>query len=214
MNLIVADKQPHLQYLTADEADAHCARGGSVWEWAGTEIDHPGRRPDVVLACIGDVPTMEMLAAAQLLREWVPDLVIRVVNIVDLMAMMPQEVHPHGFSDTIFRALFGEDEDVIVAFHGYARSFHRLLPGRPNPSRFHMRGFSSQGTTTTPFDMVVRNGMSRYHLAGQALRGRVGSRTGRMTAGGVLRVPAGCAITITCVEHMEDLPEVRDWTWS
>ena len=169
VNLIVADKQPHLQYLTPQEAAEHCARGGSVWEWAGTEREYPQASPDIILACIGDVPTMELLAAAQLLRQWVPTLVVRVVNVVDLMAMQPQDVHPHGFSDTIFRALFGTDDEVVVAFHGYARSLHQLVHGRPGASRFHVRGFTSQGTTTTPFDMVVRNGMSRYHLAAEAL---------------------------------------------
>jgi xylulose-5-phosphate/fructose-6-phosphate phosphoketolase len=213
VNLIVADKQPHLQYLTADEAAAHCERGGSVWEWAGTEIDHPERPLDVVLACIGDVPTMEMLAAAQLLREWVPDLVVRVVNVVDLMAMMPQQVHPHGFSHTVFRALFGTDEHVVVAFHGYARSLHGLLPGRPNQQRFHTRGFRSQGTTTTPFDMVVRNEMSRYHLVFQALR------RARHLPPGSHELAVYCEQQLLrhreyVVEHMEDLPEIRDWTWS
>jgi xylulose-5-phosphate/fructose-6-phosphate phosphoketolase len=213
VNLIVADKQPHLQYLTADEAAEHCARGGSVWEWAGTETRAPASTPDVILACIGDVPTMEMLAAAQLLREWVPGLVVRMVNIVDLMAMMPQDVHPHGFSDTIFRAFFGEDDDVVVSFHGYARSLHQLLHGRPNAQRFHVRGFNSQGTTTTPFDMVVRNGMSRYHLALEALR------WAKRLPQGADRLAEFCDSQLArhheyVVEHMEDLPEVRDWTWS
>jgi xylulose-5-phosphate/fructose-6-phosphate phosphoketolase len=213
VNLIVADKQPHLQYLTADEAAEHCARGGSVWEWAGTETSAPASTPDVILACIGDVPTMEMLAAAQLLREWVPGLVVRVVNIVDLMAMMPQDVHPHGFSDTIFRAFFGEDDDVVVSFHGYARSLHQLLHGRPNSQRFHVRGFNSQGTTTTPFDMVVRNGMSRYHLALEALR------WAKRLPQGADRLAEFCDSQLArhheyVVENMEDLPEVRDWTWS
>jgi xylulose-5-phosphate/fructose-6-phosphate phosphoketolase len=213
VNLIVADKQPHLQYLTADEAADHCARGGSVWDWAGTERDNPGRSPDVILACIGDVPTMELLAAAQLLRQWVPGLVVRVVNVVDLMAMIPRDVHPHGFSDTTFRALFGTDDEVVVAFHGYARSLHQLVHGRPNASRFHVRGFNSQGTTTTPFDMVVRNGMSRYHLAAEALR------RARSLPMGADRLADYCERQLErhqtyVVEHMEDMPEVRDWTWS
>jgi xylulose-5-phosphate/fructose-6-phosphate phosphoketolase len=213
VNLIVADKQPHLQYLSADEAAEHCARGGSVWDWAGTERDHPGRRPDVILACLGDVPTLELLAAAQLLREWVPGLVVRVVNVVDLMAMQPQDIHPHGFSDTIFRALFGADDDVVVAFHGYARSLHQLLHGRPNAARFHVRGFNSQGTTTTPFDMVVRNGMSRYHLAAEALY------RARSLPMGADRLADYCESQLErhktyVVDHMEDMPEVRDWTWS
>jgi xylulose-5-phosphate/fructose-6-phosphate phosphoketolase len=213
LNLIVADKQPHLQYLAPDEAAAHCARGGSVWDWAGTEATSNGRGPDVILAGIGDVPTMELLAAAQLLREWVPALVTRFVNIVDLMAIMPHEVHPHGFSDTVFRALFGAREEVVVAFHGYARSLHMLLHGRPNASRFHVRGFNSQGTTTTPFDMVVRNGMSRYHLAAEALR-----RSPRLPAGSD-RLADFCESQLErhesyVVEHMQDMPQVRDWTWS
>jgi xylulose-5-phosphate/fructose-6-phosphate phosphoketolase len=212
VNLIVADKQPHLQYLTAEEAAAHCERGGSVWDWAGTEVHHSGAQPDIVLACIGDVPTMELLAAAQLLREWVPDLITRVVNIVDLMALMPQEVHPHGFSDTVFRSLFGTEEDVLVAFHGYARSLHGLLPGRLNQQRFHTRGFRSQGTTTTPFDMVVRNEMSRYHLAQQALR-----RSRRLPPGS-LELTAYCDKQLErhhayVRENFEDLPEIRDWVW-
>ena len=136
VNLIVADKQPHHQYLTADEAAAHCERGGSVWDWAGTEIHHSGSQPDIVLACIGDVPTMELLAAAQLLREWVPDLITRVVNVVDLMALMPQEVHPHGFSDTVFRSLFGTEEDVLVAFHGYAPLAARAAARAAEPAAF------------------------------------------------------------------------------
>ena len=213
VNLIVADKQPHLQYLNAEEAAEHCERGGSVWDWAGTEQTNPGSSPDVVLACLGDVPTMETLAAAQLLREWVPGLVVRVVNVVDLMAMMPRDIHPHGFSDTIFRALFGGDDEVVVAFHGYARSLHQVLHGRPNASRFHVRGFNSQGTTTTPFDMVVRNGMSRYHLAAEALR-----RARRLPLGAD-RLAEYCEKQLArhatyVVEHMEDMPEVRDWTWS
>jgi xylulose-5-phosphate/fructose-6-phosphate phosphoketolase len=213
VNLIVADKQPHLQYLSADEAAAHCARGGSVWDWAGTEATLGTRGPDVILAGIGDVPTMELLAAAQLLREWVPGLSTRVVNVVDLMAMMPQDVHPHGFSDTVFRALFGSQDEVVVAFHGYARSLHQLLHGRPEASRFHVRGFNSQGTTTTPFDMVVRNGMSRYHLAAEALR-----RARRLPAGSD-RLADFCESQLQrheayVVDHMEDMPEVRDWTWS
>jgi xylulose-5-phosphate/fructose-6-phosphate phosphoketolase len=212
VNLIVADKQPHLQYLTADEAGEHCARGGSVWDWAGTE-QTLGRDPDVVLAGIGDVPTMELLAAAQLLREWVPALSFRVVNIVDLMAMMPRDVHPHGFSDTIFRALFGGDDDVVVAFHGYARALHQLLHGRPAPGRFHVHGFNSHGTTTTPFDMVVLNEMSRYHLVSEAL-----SRARQLPPGSD-RLADYCESQLQrhheyVREYMQDMPEVRDWTWS
>lgn len=211
VNLIVVDKQPHLQYLSMDDADALCAAGAAIWDWAGTESDHTGE-PDVILAAAGDVPTLETLAAAALLREHVPDLRVRVVNVVDLMALLPQDDHPHGFSDATFGDLFTRHVDVVFAFHGYPRAIHQLVHGRSDPSRFHVRGFSEQGTTTTPFDMVVLNRMSRYHLVVEALRR---SR----------RSPAGAADLVELChaqlerhesyvrEHLEDLPEIRDWTW-
>ncbi|HSP36929.1 MAG TPA: phosphoketolase family protein [Frankiaceae bacterium] len=210
VNLLVADKQPHLQYLTPDEAAEHASRGGSVWDWAGTEKPSG---PDIVLACIGDVPTMETLAAARLLREYVPDLSVRVVNIVDLMALIPKDVHPHGFSDAMFRALFTNHQDVVLAFHGYARAVHQLLNGRPGESRFHVTGFREQGTTTTPFDMVVLNKMSRYHLAIEAIR------RARQLVAGSERLVSHCEAMLAehsryVVEHLEDMPEVRDWRWS
>jgi xylulose-5-phosphate/fructose-6-phosphate phosphoketolase len=210
VNLIVADKQPHLQYLTASEAAEHAARGASVWDWAGSEAESG---PDIVLACIGDVPTMETLAAAQLLQEYVPGLSVRVVNVVDLMALMPPDVHPHGFSESLFRALFTNHRDVVLAFHGYARAVHQLLNGRPGEDRFHVTGFVEQGTTTTPFDMVVRNKMSRYHLASEAIR-----KARRLVAGSD-RLVSHCEQMLAehsryIVEHLEDLPEVRDWRWS
>jgi xylulose-5-phosphate/fructose-6-phosphate phosphoketolase len=215
MNLIVVDKQSHLQYLTLAEAEAHCAAGASVWEWAGTEQDSPGRpdEPDIVLAAAGDVPTLETLAAARLLREWVPYLRVRVVNVVDLMALLPQNDHPHGFSDEHFDRLFTDDADVIFAFHGYPRAVHQLLHGRHNPGRFHVRGFSEQGTTTTPFDMVVLNRMSRYHLVLEALR-----RARRAPERGD-ELARHCRQMLDrhhdyVREHLQDLPEIRDWTWS
>ncbi|MGI8416289.1 MAG: phosphoketolase family protein [Nakamurella sp.] len=217
VNLIVADKQPHLQYLSLDDANAHCAAGAGVWDWAGTEGFSGGSDTDdgldLVLAAAGDVPTMELLAAAELLRQYVPDLRVRVVNVVDLMALLPHDDHPHGFTDERFVELFTAGTDVIFAFHGYPRAVHQLLHGRPAPGRFHVRGFSEQGTTTTPFDMVVLNRMSRYHLALEALRR---SR----------RAPEGCEqLRQYChdqldrhatyiVDHLEDMPEVRDWTWA
>ncbi|MFC9790569.1 phosphoketolase [Rhodococcus sp. NPDC127528] len=214
VNLIVVDKQPHLQYLSLAEADRHCAAGASVWQWAGTEDDGEARpdQPDVVLAAAGDVPTQEILAAAELLRVWVPYLRVRVVNVVDLMALMPEEVHPHGLTDPSFAELFTEDTDVVFAFHGYSRAVHELLHGRPNADRFHVRGFSEQGTTTTPFDMVVLNRMSRYHLVLEALRRarRVpqhGDELARFCRGQLER--HGPYV----VAHLEDMPEVRDWTW-
>jgi xylulose-5-phosphate/fructose-6-phosphate phosphoketolase len=210
VNLLVADKQPHLQYLTPDEANEHASRGGSVWEWAGTEA--PGG-PDVVLACIGDVPTMETLAAAQLLRQFTPALSVRVVNVVDLMALMPTDVHPHGFSEAMFRALFTNHGEVVLAFHGYARAVHQLLHGRPNPQRFHVHGFNEQGTTTTPFDMVVLNRMSRNHLALDAIH------HARQLVAGSDRLVSHCEEQLArhqgyVVEHMQDAPEIRDWRWS
>ncbi|EFC80696.1 phosphoketolase [Parafrankia sp. EUN1f] len=211
VNLVVADKQPHLQYLTADEAAEHCARGASVWDWAGTEARH-GRDPDIVLVGIGDVPTMEILAAADLLQQFVPSLSVRVVNVVDLMALLRSDLHPHGFSNPMFRALFTDETDVVVGFHGYSRAVHQLLHGRHNPNRFHVRGFMEQGTTTTPFDMVVRNGVSRFHLA------RLAVEFARSTHPGTDRLVDHCELSIErhhayVTEHFEDLPEVRDWTW-
>jgi xylulose-5-phosphate/fructose-6-phosphate phosphoketolase len=211
VNLIVLDKQPHLQYLSLDEANAHCAAGAGIWEWAS---NIPAtERPDIVLACAGDVATQETLAAAELLREHTPELKVRIVNVVDLMALLPENDHPHGFPDSVFDGLFTSDVDVIFAFHGYPRAVHQLIHGRSHPGRFHVRGFSEQGTTTTPFDMVVLNRTSRYHLAQEALR-----RTLR-------RPPGWRALTDFCTEqlsrhhhyireHLEDLPEIRDWTWS
>ena len=213
VNLIVVDKQEHMQYLSIDDAEEHCARGASVWEWAGTESSATGDGPDIVLAAAGDVPTLETLAAAALLREHVPYLRVRVVNVVDLMALLPQNDHPHGFTDARFEELFTRDTDVVFAFHGYPRAIHELLHGRLNPGRFHVRGFNEQGTTTTPFDMVVLNRMSRYHLVMEALR-----RTRRIPEGGE-RLVEFCRTQLDrhhgyVREHFEDLPEVRDWTWT
>ena len=211
VNLIVVDKQPHLQYLTLDEANAHCAAGASVWGWAGTETD--GDAPDIILAAAGDTPTLETLAAARLLREWVPYLRVRVVNVVDLMALLPPDDHPHGFSEQAFEDMFTADTDVVFAFHGYPRAVHELLHGRVHPGRFHVRGFNEQGTTTTPFDMVVLNRMSRYHLVLEALR-----RSRRVPEKG-LDLARYCQQMLErhhdyIRENFEDLPEVRDWTWT
>ena len=165
------------------------------------------------MASAGDVPTLETMAAISLLREHVPDLVVRMVNVVDLMALFPRDVHPHGLRPTDFVDTFTADVDVVFAFHGYPRELHQILHGRPQASRFHVHGFREQGTTTTPFDMVVLNEMSRYHLALEAVhRAR--------------RVPAGapdlmehCQTMLDrhrgyIVEHLEDMPEVRDWRWA
>lgn len=211
VNLIVIDKQPELQYLGLDAAKAHCAAGAGTWAWAGSE--RPGEDPDVVLLCIGDVPALETVAAAWLLREHVPELRVRVVNVVDLMALSPPEIHPHGFSEERFAELLTRDVEVITAFHGYARALHQILHGRPNAPRFHVHGFNEQGTTTTPFDMVVLNGMSRYHLVLDALR-----RTRRVPSGAA-ELERFCETQLTrhhayVREHLEDMPEVRDWVWT
>lgn len=216
VNLIVIDKQPELQYLSLDAARAHCAAGAGIWEWAGTEgagVPEPGREPDVVLACIGDVPSLETVAAAWLLRRHVPELRVRVVNVVDLLALTPPPLHPHSMSDERFVELFGERAEVVTAFHGYARALHQIVHGRPNAGRFHVHGFNEQGTTTTPFDMVVLNEMSRYHLVLDALR-----RASRAPAGATA-LERYCETQLTrhhayVREHLEDMPEVRDWVWS
>jgi len=210
VNLIVIDKQPELQWLDVDEAREHCRAGASVWRWASTE---GGVEPDVVLAAAGDTPTLEVLAAAHLLRERVPELAVRVVNVVDLMALFAPELHPHGMPDDRFIGLFTPDRDVVLAFHGYPSAAHHVLHRRPRPDRFHVRGYSESGTTTTPFDMVVRNGISRYQLCIEAI-------------GRARRVPdAAESVVEYCNaqlkrhpgfirQHLEDLPEVREWRWS
>jgi len=208
VNLI--DKQPQLQWLDMEAARRHCARGASVWSWASND---DGREPDVVLAAAGDVATLEVVAAAWLARRHAPELKVRVVNVVDLMTLFPPEVHPHGLDEQAFVDLFTEDKPVVFAFHGYQRLIHEIVHGRPWTERFHVRGFNEEGTTTTPFDMVVPNGMSSYHLCLEALQ-RVPRMTGRASA--LIRT---CNEMLAChksyiVEHLEDMPEVRDWVWS
>jgi xylulose-5-phosphate/fructose-6-phosphate phosphoketolase len=210
VNLIVVDKQKHLQYLSLEEANRHCADGAGVWDWAST--CEPGGDPDIVLACAGDVPTQEALAAAELLAEHTPDLKVRFVNIVDLMALLPEADHPHGFADSRFDDLFTPSKHVVFAFHGYPRAVHQLIHGRSNPGRFHVRGFNEQGTTTTPFDMVVLNRMSRFHLAKEVLR-----RADRRVAGWD-QLSALCdrrldEHPVYIREHLEDMPDIAAWTW-
>jgi xylulose-5-phosphate/fructose-6-phosphate phosphoketolase len=209
VNLIVIDKQPHLQYLPMEEAAEHCARGASRWDWASND---QGLEPDVVLAAAGDVPTMETLAAAQWLRQRVPELKVRVVNVVDLMSLFPTEHHPHGMNETTFVELFTADRPVIFAFHGYQRAIHEIIHGRVNAERFHVRGFNEQGTTTTPFDMVMLNGMSRYHLSIEALRRA--TRLQAQAAGHITELEHLIAkLTAYSREHFEDPPEIQNWTW-
>jgi xylulose-5-phosphate/fructose-6-phosphate phosphoketolase len=210
VNLIVIDKQPQLQWLDMDTARQHAARGASVWDWAGNE--HRGE-PDVVLGAAGDIMTMETLAAAELLRQYVPQLEFRVVNVLDLMALFPKDRHPHGMDEGGFVDLFTADTDVVFAFHGYPSAVHHLIHGRPDPGRFHVRGYEEEGTTTTPFDMVVRNHVRRYDLCIEALR-----RARRAPVGGETLVEY-CEDMLRrhhayVVEHLEDMPEVRDWRWS
>jgi xylulose-5-phosphate/fructose-6-phosphate phosphoketolase len=209
VNLIVQDKQPQLQYLNLEEAQAHAARGSSRWAWASSD---DGEGADVILGCAGDIPTQEALAAAWLLRRHTPDLRVRFVNVIDLMTLFPPEAHPHGMPEDRFVEIFGEDDEVVMAFHGYARALHQLLHGRPHPGRFHVRGFNEQGTTTTPFDMVVLNQMSRYHLALEALR------RARRKPEGTEALERHCEEMLErhhsyVREHLEDLPEVREWSW-
>jgi xylulose-5-phosphate/fructose-6-phosphate phosphoketolase len=209
VNLVVIDKQPQLQWLTMAEAEQHCARGAGVWPWAGTD-DGTGD-PDIVLACAGDVVTMETVAAAALLRQHLPQFRTRVVNVVDLMTLPRRKDHPHGMDATLFSELFTDDVDVVFAFHGYPGAIHQLVHGRPIADRFRVRGFIEEGTTTTPFDMVVRNRVSRYHLVMDALN------NARRTPLGASDLMAYCEAMLArheeyVVEHLEDMPEVRDWT--
>lgn len=209
VNLVVIDKQPQLQWLTLDEAKEHCARGSGVWDWAGN--DDGSRDPDIVLACAGDVVTMETVAAAQLLKERLPDMSVRVVNVVDLMSLTRPKDHPHGMDELYFEELFTDHVDVVFAFHGYPGAIHQLVHGRPDADRFRVRGFSEEGTTTTPFDMVVRNRVSRYHLVMDALN------NSRRTVRGSSELRAYCKEQLArhaehVVEYLEDLPEVRDWS--
>ncbi|MGH2270752.1 phosphoketolase family protein [Anaerohalosphaeraceae bacterium U12dextr] len=209
VNVIVAGKQPALQYLDMDAAIKHCTAGIGIWEWASNDR---GGEPDVVLACAGDIPTLEILAAASILRKQLPELRVRVINVVDLMTLQQKEEHPHGLSDKQFDALFTVDKPIIFAYHGYPWLIHRLTYRRTNHDNLHVRGYKEEGTTTTPFDMVVLNDLDRYHLVMDVID----------------RVP-GLAVKAAYLrqqmrdkriehkhyiyEHGEDMPEIRNWTW-
>ena len=210
INVIVAGKQPAPQWLTADEADSHCAAGAGIWAWAGTDQD--GAEPDVVLACAGDVPTLEAIAAAGLLRQHVPDLKFRVVNVIDLMSLEPDSVHPHGLSDTDFDSLFTCDRPVIFAFHGYPQLIHRLTYRRTNHANFHVHGFKEEGTTTTPFDMVVLNDLDRFHLALDAIN-RVPGLVDTVANAKQLFRDRLMEHQRHIITYGEDMPDIRDWNW-
>ena len=210
VNLIVIDKQPQLQWLSMGEAIVHCTRGLSTWQWASND-EH--LEPDVVLACAGDIPTQETVAAAWWLRHHLPELKVRVVNVVDLMKLYPPLLHPHGMDQATFVEHFTLDKPVVFAYHGYARAIHEIVHGRPNAPRFHVRGFIEEGTTTTPFDMVVRNKMSRYHLCIEAMR--------RATRVRELTPPLIAECDDLLARHdayvranLEDMPEVQEWVWT
>jgi xylulose-5-phosphate/fructose-6-phosphate phosphoketolase len=209
VNVIVAGKQPALNYLSMDDAIVHCTRGLGIWDWASS--DEEGET-DVVLACAGDVPTLETLAAASILGDRIPDLKVRVVNVVDLMRLQPESEHPHGLPDSEFDAIFTADRPVVFAYHGYPWLIHRLTYRRTNHDNIHVRGYKEEGTTTTPFDMVMLNDLDRFHLvidvidrvpglASHAAHLRQEMEDERLRCRAWTR------------EHGDDRPDVRDWFW-
>lgn len=209
VNVIVAGKQPALQYLDMDAAIKHCTQGIGIWEWASTD---QGAEPDVVMACCGDIPTLETLAAVDFLRQHLPDIKIRVINVVDLMVLQPPSEHPHGISDQDYESIFTPDKPIIFAFHGYPWLIHRLTYRRPNHSDLHVRGYKEEGTTTTPFDMVVRNEIDRFSLADDVL-----DRIPRLK---YEKAHVKQIIHNKFIEHKQyiyeygdDMPEIRDWKW-
>jgi xylulose-5-phosphate/fructose-6-phosphate phosphoketolase len=208
VNVIVAGKQPALQYLSMDEAVLHCARGLGIWEWASND----GGDPDVVLACAGDIPTLETLAATALLRTHLPDLRVRVINVVDLMRLQPESEHPHGLPDPEFDALFTRDRPVIFAYHGYPALIHRLTYRRTNHAGLHVRGFKEEGTTTTPFDMVMRNDLDRFHLVTDVID-RVPGLAQRAAALRQRMSDERLRHRAYTRQVGDDAPTVRDWVW-
>jgi xylulose-5-phosphate/fructose-6-phosphate phosphoketolase len=209
VNVIVAGKQPAPQWLSMDQAVKHCTAGIGIWEWASNDRD---QEPDVVIACCGDVPTLEALAAVELLRGHAPELKIRLVNVVDLMTLQPQSEHPNGLSDHDFDTLFTKNKPVIFAFHGYPWLIHRLTYRRTNHHNIHVRGYKEEGTTTTPFDMCVLNDLDRFHLVQDVID--------RVPELGTKAAYAKQAIRDKLIEHKqyitkygEDMPEISRWTW-
>jgi xylulose-5-phosphate/fructose-6-phosphate phosphoketolase len=209
VNVIVAGKQPQPQWLDMESAIKHCSSGIGIWEWASNDS---GGEPDVVMACAGDVPTLETLAAVEILRGHAPDLKMRVINVVDLMTLQPEEEHPHGLSEKEFQTLFTSDRPIIFAYHGYPWLIHRLTYRRANHRNLHARGYKEEGTTTTPFDMVVRNDLDRFHLVAD-----VTDRVPRLSSRAAYIKQY---VRDRLIDHREyidrygqDMPEIRDWTW-
>jgi xylulose-5-phosphate/fructose-6-phosphate phosphoketolase len=209
INVIVAGKQPQPQWLAMDAAIKHCTSGIGIWEWASND---KGSEPDVVMVCAGDVPTIETLAAVDLLRQHVPDLKVRVINVVDLMTLQPEEEHPHGLSDREFDTLFTTDKPIIFAYHGYPWLIHRLTYRRTNHKNLHVRGYKEEGTTTTPFDICVLNDLDRFHLVEDVID--------RVPKLGYVAAYAKQAVRDKLIEHKqyiteygEDMPEIREWKW-
>jgi xylulose-5-phosphate/fructose-6-phosphate phosphoketolase len=210
VNVVVAGKQPAPQWLSMDQAIKHCTAGIGIWDWASND---KGSEPDVVMACCGDVPTLETLAAVELLRRHAPELKVRVINVVDLMKLQPAEEHPHGLTDREFDVLFTRDKPIIFAFHGYPWLIHRLTYRRTNHQNLHVRGYKEEGTTTTPFDMVVLNELDRFHLVEDVID--------RVPQLGARAAYAKQAIQNRLIEHKqyierhgEDMPEITDWRWA
>jgi xylulose-5-phosphate/fructose-6-phosphate phosphoketolase len=209
INVIVAGKQPEAQWLDMDAAITHCTSGIGIWEWASSDR---GVEPDVVLACAGDVATKEVLAAVDMLRRYAPDLKMRVINVVDLMTLQPKEEHPHGLSEYEFDTLFTTDKPIIFAYHGYPYLIHRLTYRRTNHANLHVRGYKEEGTTTTPFDMLVLNDMDRFHLVQDVI-----DRVPRL---GTLAAYVRQEVRDKLVAHQqyirrygEDMPEIQTWQW-
>jgi xylulose-5-phosphate/fructose-6-phosphate phosphoketolase len=210
VNVIVAGKAPQPQWLDMDAAAKHCSAGIGIWEWASNDRD---AEPDVVMACAGDVPTLETLAAVMVLREWFPELRVRVVNVVDLMRLQPPSEHPHGLSDKDFDVLFTKDKPIVFNFHGYPWLIHRLTYRRTNHDNLHVRGYKEEGTTTTAFDMAVLNEIDRFHLAGDVIDRVPGLGSRAAYAKQFLRDKLMDHKSYI-YQHGEDMPEIRDWVWA
>jgi xylulose-5-phosphate/fructose-6-phosphate phosphoketolase len=211
VNVVVAGKQPQPDWLSQEDAELHCARGAGIWDWASSP-GAGGTLPDVVLACAGDVPTLETLAATSILRQELPDLHVRVINVVDLMRLVPESDHPHGLPDAEFDTLFTVDRPVIFAFHGYPWLVHRLTYSRHNHDQMHVRGYQEKGTTTTPFDMVMLNNLDRYHLVMDVID-RVPGLGPRAAGLRQQMADARQRARTWTREYGDDIPEVAQWTW-